>query len=88
MRNTWYPRGQAEYLSTVSDINPRTVVAERDFTFGLSSSKESQLLELNTSDTKATKHNARLVKQLTSLTVFHVLLCINFPLSLLTDLNI
>ncbi len=35
MRNSWYPRQHAEYLSTLSDIDPKNVVAARDFTFGM-----------------------------------------------------
>lgn len=41
MRNAWYPRQQAEYLSTFSDIKARDVVPERDFTFGMSSAKDN-----------------------------------------------
>ena len=36
MRNHWFHNHQAEYLSTCTDINPKTVSAERDFLFGLS----------------------------------------------------
>lgn len=40
MRNAWYPRQQAEYLSTLRDIKPRDVVPERDFTFGMQGTTE------------------------------------------------
>lgn len=35
MRNSWYPHQKAEYIATISDVDPRTVVAERDFAFGV-----------------------------------------------------
>ena len=37
MRNSWYPRQKAEYV-TVSNLNgvkPQNVAAERDFSFGM-----------------------------------------------------
>jgi len=40
MRNTWYPRQDAEYLSTLRNVKPRDVVAERDFTFGMQAAEE------------------------------------------------
>lgn len=37
MRNAWFPRQKAEYvtISTLQGLKPREVVAERDFTFGM-----------------------------------------------------
>ena len=43
MRNSWYPRQHAEYLSTLSDVDPKTVVAERDFTFGMQDLKQKDV---------------------------------------------
>ena len=43
MRNSWYPRQHAEYLSTISDLNPRKVAAERDFTFGMQESMPKEV---------------------------------------------
>lgn len=42
MRNTWYPRQRAEYVTaaTLQGIKPRAVVAERDFTFGIKTKEE------------------------------------------------
>lgn len=42
MRNTWYPRQRAEYVTaaTLQGMKLRDVVAERDFTFGMKSEEE------------------------------------------------
>ena len=36
MRNVWFHRQIAEYISTARDIDPKTVVAQRDFSFSMS----------------------------------------------------
>lgn len=36
MRNVWFHRQIAEYISTARDIDPKTVVAQRDFAFSMS----------------------------------------------------
>ena len=41
MRNSWYPRQHAEYLSTIEGLKPKSVVAERDFTFGMQRQQEA-----------------------------------------------
>ncbi|CAF9942233.1 hypothetical protein IMSHALPRED_003427 [Imshaugia aleurites] len=42
MRNTWYPRQKAEYMttSTIQGLKPQNLVAERDFTFGMKPKEE------------------------------------------------
>ena len=42
MRNTWYPRQKAEYMtaSTLQGLKPQNIVAERDFTFGMKPKEE------------------------------------------------
>lgn len=42
MRNTWYPRQKAEYMtaSTLQGLKPQSLVAERDFTFGMKPKEE------------------------------------------------
>lgn len=42
MRNTWYPRQRAEYVTaaTLQGVKPQAVVAERDFTFGVKPKEE------------------------------------------------
>lgn len=42
MRNTWYPRQKAEYVTaaTLQGVKPQAVVAERDFTFGVKVAEE------------------------------------------------
>lgn len=35
MRNTWYPRQKAAYVTMARGIKPQTLTAERDFTFGM-----------------------------------------------------
>ncbi len=42
MRNTWYPRQKAEYVTaaTLQGVKPQAVVAERDFTFGIKVAEE------------------------------------------------
>lgn len=42
MRNSWYPRQKAEYVTaaTLQGVKPQAVVAERDFTFGIKVKKE------------------------------------------------
>lgn len=45
MRNSWYPHQLAEYIATVRDVNPKTVTAERDYTFGMEDPKDKKALE-------------------------------------------
>lgn len=42
MRNTWYPRQRAEYMTaaTLQGVKPQAVVAERDFAFGVKPKEE------------------------------------------------
>lgn len=42
MRNEWYPRQKAEYVTTANlhGVKPQAIVAERDFRFGLNSKEE------------------------------------------------
>ena len=42
MRNTWYPRQKAAYVTAASleGVKPQNLVAERDFTFGFKPKKE------------------------------------------------
>ena len=42
MRNSWYPRQQAEYVTaaTLQGVKPQSLVAERDFTFGIKPEQE------------------------------------------------
>lgn len=42
MRNTWYPRQWAEYMTatTLQGLKPQSLVAERDFTFGMKPKEE------------------------------------------------
>lgn len=42
MRNTWYPRQKAEYVTaaTLQGVKPKAIVAERDFTFGVRPKEE------------------------------------------------
>ena len=57
MRNAWYPRQQAEYVSTLRDLNPKEIVAERDFTFMMQDPKKREAPAAPTSpstDTQAT----------------------------------
>lgn len=42
MRNTWYPRQQAEYISTLQ-AKPRDIIAERDFSFGVQSQARQEV---------------------------------------------
>ncbi len=45
MRNSWYPRQHAEYLSTLSDIDPKTVIAVRDPSFGMKDAEQMDKTE-------------------------------------------
>ena len=42
MRNSWFPRHKAEYMTvqTSQGLKPQRIVAERDFTFGLQPEEE------------------------------------------------
>lgn len=42
MRNTWYPRQKAEYMtaSKLQGLKPQSLVAERDFAFGIKPKEE------------------------------------------------
>ena len=42
MRNSWYPKQRAAYMtgSLSQGLKPQSVVAERDFTFGMKSKEE------------------------------------------------
>ncbi len=42
MRNSWYPRQKAEYMTvpTSQGLKPQSIIAERDFTFGMKSTEE------------------------------------------------
>lgn len=44
MRNTWYPRQKAEYVTaaTLEGVKPQTLVAERDFTFGVKPKEDEE----------------------------------------------
>ncbi|KAL9635062.1 MAG: hypothetical protein Q9164_003707 [Protoblastenia rupestris] len=44
-RNTWFPRGRAEYISTLQVAKPKEIIAERDFTFGLEQDDTRQAAE-------------------------------------------
>ena len=48
MRNSWYPRQKAAYMteSMAQGLKPQSIVAERDFTFGMKP-KEEQSPEQN-----------------------------------------
>ena len=43
MRNSWYPRQKAEYMTEVTSpgSKPQKIVAERDFTFGMKPEEET-----------------------------------------------
>lgn len=45
MRNSWYPHQKAEYIATASGVDPKAVVAVRDFTYGMQSVKEKKAPE-------------------------------------------
>ena len=49
MRNSWYPRQKAAYMteSTSQGLKPQSIVAERDFTFGMKPKEEEQSPEQN-----------------------------------------
>ena len=42
MRNSWYPRQKAAYMteSMAQGLKPQSIVAERDFTFGMKPKEE------------------------------------------------
>lgn len=44
MRNAWYPRQRAAYMTAarLEGIKPQAVVAERDFTFGVTQAKQGE----------------------------------------------
>ena len=44
MRNTWYPRQKAKYMTVAAlqGIKPRDLVAERDFTFGMTPKEQEE----------------------------------------------
>jgi hypothetical protein len=46
MRNAWFPRHKAEYVtvSTLQGLKPREVVAERDVTFGMTKEEIAEAL--------------------------------------------
>ena len=47
MRNSWYPRHKAEYMtgSKYQGLKPQQIAAERDFTFGMELKEESSAKE-------------------------------------------
>ena len=47
MRNSWYPRHWAEYMTgpTYQGLKPQKLAAERDFTFGMEPKEEPSVKE-------------------------------------------
>ena len=47
MRNSWYPRHKAEYMTgpTYRGLKPQKIAAERDFTFGMEPKEEPSVKE-------------------------------------------
>lgn len=47
MRNSWYPRHKAEYMTgpTYQGLKPQKIAAERDFTFGMEPKEDPSVKE-------------------------------------------
>ena len=63
MRNTWYPRQRAEYItvSTLQGLKPQKLVAERDFTFGMKQEEKSTPLPVEEAKTVEVQTKTKLL---------------------------
>lgn len=79
MRNTWYPRQKAEYMtaSTLHGLKQQSLVAERDFAFGMKSNEKP-------APTKKAPERERVVEVQTKLLPVRVSYCCSGPLRRLT----